>query len=108
VVTEDALAYRKIIEIYLYGVEARPQRPFAVCGWGISMAIAPHGRICCYILKIPREHGWLKLHDKVVVLFRMNEHALKHDQKSHSESRETVRAEKLTETSGTPDSTPCK
>jgi len=70
------LAYRKIIEICLYGVETRPQRHLSIHGWVIGMLIGPDGGICCYILKIPREHSWLELYDEIVVLFRMNEHTL--------------------------------
>ena len=70
-------AYRKIIEICLYGVEAWPKRSLAIRGRGIGIFIGPYERICCYILEIPRKHRWLELYDEIVVLFRMNEHPLK-------------------------------
>jgi hypothetical protein len=52
----------------------------------------------------------LELYDEIVVLFRMNEHTLKHDQKFQIMRAEKLSelSEKRTETSSTPDSTPRK
>jgi hypothetical protein len=107
---EHPLAYRKIIEIGLYGVETRPQGHFSIRRWVIGMLIGPDGGICCYILKIPREHSGLELYDEIVVFFRMIEHTLKHGQffQILRVKKLSKLSEKLTETSNTPDSTPRK